>query len=92
MSRCGDSATRTVSRRGYGCWAIAARLGDIMSDKRKAVWCLDATAIAEFDSIDEAYREWENLGDEVPISIGDNQFCVQKAHICVMDEEEFNTL
>ena len=63
-----------------------------MSDNRKALWCLDATAIAEFNSMDEALREWEQLEDEVFITIGDNEFCVQKDNICVMSEEEFNTL
>lgn len=59
---------------------------------RPAVWCLDATCIAEFSSIDVALREWNDIDDGLFVRIGENEFWVNKNDICVMDEEEFNAL
>ena len=58
----------------------------------KAVWHLDATAIALFDSIDEAIRALNAEEDEIFIDIGDEHVCVSKKDIGIMLESEFNTL
>lgn len=60
--------------------------------ERPAVWCLDATCIAEFPSIDAALREWNEIDDGLFVKIGENEFWVNKDDISVMDEEEFNSL
>lgn len=61
-------------------------------DNKKAVWHLDATAIAEFESIDAAIRALNEEDNEIFITIGDEHICVEKSNIGIMLESEFNTL
>ncbi len=53
---------------------------------------LDATAIAQFDTAEEAYLEWDKLGNDTLITVGKNEFWVFKYDISIMSEDEFNRL
>lgn len=58
----------------------------------KWVWALDATAIAEFDSYEEAELYLLLAKSPVEISIGDEKLFVSKKDISIMCEAEFNSL
>jgi len=57
-----------------------------------AIWCLDATAIARFDTLTEALKAWEALEEDTAMNVGKNKFWVNKHHITIMPEDEFNNL
>lgn len=63
-----------------------------MDSNNKAVWHLDATAIAEFESIDAAIRALNEEEDEVYVTIGEECLCIKKHNISIMTLREFSSL
>jgi hypothetical protein len=58
----------------------------------KYIWCIDATAIAEFDTFEAAKAALDLEKSTIRVSIGENSFFVAKDAICIMGSEEFDLL
>jgi len=60
--------------------------------KNSYVWAIDATAIAEFTSYQEAMASLNEEKDQVKVSIGERELVINKSDIVVMPLMEFYDL
>jgi len=63
----------------------------------RGVWCIDATQVAEYDTVSEAIANWEAIREDGPdatvtIKMGDKYHEVNICDISVMSLDQFNVL